>query len=185
MISYSESSIYILGRSTTRKRRIIAGDFNIKDSLLTHIAIGLYQQQDLKIYNITNIISNPEDSALRIETVCDFIDLEDIEYFGIWEIPLNKDEISEIKSALSKLIAKKIVFNDDFKFNNENHLYCSEFVYLLIKEIKSLNIDDSLIVKKKLNSFYSRALKRDYLEYIPVDFFKNIKGIKLIFQKSW
>lgn len=185
MISYSESSIYILGRSTTRKRRIIARDFNVNNPLLTHIAIGLYQQQELRIYNITNIISNPEDSALRIETVYDFINLEDIEYFGIWEIPLNKVEINKIKSALSKLITKKIVFNDDFKFNNGDHLYCSEFVYLMIKEIESLNLDNSMIVKKKLNSFYSRALKRDYLEYIPVDFFINIKGIKLIFQKSW
>ena len=47
-----------------------------------------------------------------------------------------------------------------------------------------LNIDNSMIVKKKLNPFYSRALKRGYLEYIPVDFFINIKGVKLIFQKS-
>lgn len=185
MVSYSESSIYILGRSTTSKRRIIARDFNIQNPLLTHIGIGLYQHQRLRIYNITNLISNPEDSALRIETIHDFVDLKDIEYFGIWELTLSEIEITKIKLTLSELITKTIIFNDDFKFNNRNHLYCSEFVYLIIKEIESLNIGNSMIVKKKLNSFYSRALKREYLEYIPVDFFINIRGIKLIFQKSW
>lgn len=185
MVSYSESSIYIFGRSTTRKRRIIARDFNIQNPLLTHIGIGLYQQQKLRIYNITNSISTSKDSALIIETFHDFINFKDIEYFGIWELTLSEIEISKIKLTLSELITKTIVFNDDFLFNNENHLYCSEFVYLMIKEIESLNIDNSMIVKKKLNSFYSRALKREYLEYIPVDFFINIKGIKLIFQKKW
>jgi len=97
MSNFSNSKIYIFGRSTKRKQRIIARDFNVNNPLLTHIAIGLYQQQELRIYNITNIISNPEDSALRIETIHEFIDLKDIEYFGIWEIPLNNVEINKIK----------------------------------------------------------------------------------------
>ncbi len=185
MYTFSDSKIYIFGRSTKRKQRIIARDFNDRNPLLTHVAIGVHQQQVMKIFNITNILPSDEASALQIESVYDFIDLEDIQYFGIWELALNEIEINKIKLALSEFTAKKIIFNDDFQLNNGNHLYCSEFVYLILKKVEPLNIDDSMIVRKKLNSFYSRALKRDYLEYIPVDFFIDIKGLKLALQMNW
>lgn len=48
MSNFSNSKIYIFGRSTKRKQRIIARDFNVNNPLLTHIAIGLYQQQELR-----------------------------------------------------------------------------------------------------------------------------------------
>lgn len=179
---FSNSSIYIVGRSTEHKLNIIARDFNLKNPSLTHIGIGLLQDSSFKIYNISNYLLNDKGSALIVENIRNFVDLDDIQYYSIWERKTTIEKIEILKEELKYYLKKKIIFDEEFKLDNDS-LYCSEFVYLLLKKIFP-NDFNSVPASKKLNLFYSRALKREYLEYIPVDFFQTKKDFKLIFSKK-
>ena len=76
----TENNIYIVGRSTKYKQNIIAKDFNIKDSLLTHIGLGLLEDGVLKIYNISNYLLNDFGSSLMVEDLESFINVNSLTY---------------------------------------------------------------------------------------------------------
>lgn len=178
----TENNIYIVGRSTKYKQNIIAKDFNIKDSLLTHIGLGLLEDGVLKIYNISNYLLNDFGSSLIVEDLESFINVNSLTYYSIWEKESIAKDIDRLKKTLNSYIDTIISFDGDFMLGNEN-LYCSEFVYLVLKQIDALNIKLTPRIKK-LTPFYSRALRRDYLEYIPVDFFQEYDDFKLLYSKN-
>lgn len=178
----TENNIYIVGRSTKYKQNIIAKDFNIKDSLLTHIGLGLLEDEVLKIYNVSNYLLNDFDSSLIVEDLESFINVSSLTYYSIWEKESTAKNIARLKKILNSYINTVITFDDDFILENKG-LYCSEFVYLVLKQIDALNIKLTPRIKK-LTPFYSRALRRDYLEYIPVDFFQEFDDFKLLYSKN-
>lgn len=178
----TENNIYIVGRSTKYKQNIIAKDFNIKDSLLTHIGLGLLEDEVLKIYNVSNYLLNDFGSSLIVEDLESFIDVNSLTYYSIWEKESTAKDIVRLKKTLNSYIDTIITFDDDFMLKNKG-LYCSEFVYLVLKQIDELNIELTPKIKK-LTPFYSRALRRDYLEYIPVDFFQEYDDFKLLYSKN-
>lgn len=178
----TENNIYIVGRSTKYKQNIIAKDFNIKDSLLTHIGLGLLEDEVLKIYNVSNYLLNDFDSSFIVEDLESFINVSSLTYYSIWEKESTAKNIARLKKILNSYINTVITFDDDFILENKG-LYCSEFVYLVLKQIDVLNVKLTPRTKK-LTPFYSRALRRDYLEYIPVDFFQEYDDFKLLYSKN-
>jgi hypothetical protein len=176
---FSEENVYIVGRSTKRKKDIIAKEFNIINKTLTHIGVGIFENNMLRIYSISNYNLVKDVSALVIESIDEFINVDDISYYSIWEKKCSKTDIANLKINVQRYQTKNIIFDYDFKMDN-GKLYCSEFVYLLLKETNISNLE-FFPTKKKLNRFYSKALKRNILEYIPTDFFLESKEFKLVY----
>src|SRR5699024_5897142 len=97
----TENNIYIVGRSTKYKQNIIAKDFNIKDSLLTHIGLGLLEDGVLKIYNISNYLLNDFGSSLIVEDLESFINVNSLTYYSIWEKESTTKDIDRLKKTLN------------------------------------------------------------------------------------
>lgn len=174
----SKYSIYIFTRSTELKAAYIAKDFNIVDSLSTHIGIGFRKNGEYEIYNVTND-KTINSSALLCENLDSFINVNGLKYYSIWEYKTNSEEIDIIYKILNEYIASTIVFDYDFFIESNNKLYCSEFVYDVLQKT---NVDKFYYkpIKVDLNQFYRRVLNRSNLEYIPVDFFRQMNLFKKI-----
>lgn len=66
-----------------------------------------------------------------------------------------------------------VTFDYNFTLKKDSQLYCSEFVYHVLNDVDDLRF--SFEPKNiKLNQFYASVLKREYFEYIPVDFFQTL-----------
>lgn len=179
---FKNDAIYIITRSTEFKEDFIAKDFNIIDTLSTHVGIGFAEEGKLKIYNVSNdqMLNN---SALICDDYKSFTSLKSIKYISIWEKKVTTERMSYFKSILLEYKKEKIYFDYDFLLNNDNYLYCSEFVAnVLTKFDTNYKIKP---IKKELNTFYSKALNRKFITYIPVDFFRKDSAFKLIYQKKY
>ena len=137
-------------------------------------------QDSIIIYNV-KLVKNL--NALKIESLNSFLDQSDLCYYRIWKINLTDREFKDLKSILQKLSASFIQFDYDFYLSSDlEKLYCSEFVWMIFNklsgscEFKPVKIDTRNIGLDKI-------LKREVLEYIPVDFFLSYKN--LVFISSW
>ena len=117
-----EDNIYLVCRGTTNKQNFIAENFNISNREITHIGIGLYEKDSLNIYNIS-IDKKINNSSLIIETLKDFISINDIFHIEIWEINANKENKIKLKSILNRYIEKEIGFDHNFDLNDNENLY--------------------------------------------------------------
>lgn len=175
-----DNEIFIVCRSTKNKQNIIAKDFNLKDSLTTHIGLGIKTTESMLIYNVSNVKKSNNGSALLIEDLDGFLNVDDIKAYSIWSIKIDdKTKIEKLKDLIKKHLKSKIVFDYEFSLNNEeNKLYCSEFVYNMLTLSGIIERTNPSV--KVLNQLYSKALKKNELEYIPVDFFQIIEGFQLV-----
>lgn len=168
----TDYEIYIVCRATKNKQNIIAKDFNLKDSLITHIGLGVKTNNGLIVYNVSNFKKSASASSLVIESLDEFLKIDDLIAYSVWSIKV-KDivKIDKLYNLIKKSQEIKVEFDYDFSLDNgKTKLYCSEFVYNMLTLSGIIaNVEP---VVKKLNPFYSKALKRNELEYIPVDFFQ-------------
>jgi hypothetical protein len=181
-INFKKNAIYLIGKGSKSKSKLIAENFNIKDKNITHVGIGFVKKNELIIYHV--IDGNKQKNALKINTLNEFIKTEDIYYLGIWEYKTNKNNMSILKKKCNLFKNRHITFDYFFTISNDNNLYCSEFCYNILKMVdkKEFNIKPT---KKILNEFYSNVLNRDSITYFPVDFFQKNKKFKLIFENNF
>ena len=176
--NFKKKSIYLVCRGTLSKKELIGEKFNMSNKNITHIGIGLFINNQMKIYNVSDnkIIDN---SALICETLDEFLKLNDIYYLGIWEYKTNKKMIKEIQDNIS--ILKNVKFDKQFQISKDNNLYCSEFVASILNSIGDFNYKPII---KELNGVEKDILGSDSFEYYPVDFFlqnKKFTQKKIIF----
>jgi len=176
---FEKKFAYLIFRSTENKINIIAKDFNISDTLMTHVGLGIYFENKIMIYNID---VSDIDSALKVDNLESFTSINQIKAFSIWKLPVNNTQYRKLKNYLLDLRNNFFEFDYSFTRNNKKY-YCSEFVYEML--LKSNIIKQTLYVSKELNSFYSKALKKDTLIYIPVDSFLYLENIELVFYKDF
>jgi predicted DNA binding protein len=177
-----EDCIYIFTRSTMSKRGFIAEDFNIHDNLSTHVGIGFVENKKYLIYNVDNVKKNENQSSLIKEDYNSFVRLDDIYYSSIWKYKITKSNKIKLIEILKSFERENITFDKEFKLTNSN-LYCSEFVFLVLSKLDlTMKYEPP---KKELNSFYSNLLKRNTLEYIPVDFFLELNCFELVEHKFY
>ena len=167
-----DNTIYVFTRSTELKVAYIAKDFNIKDTLSTHVGIGIKKNGKYEIYNVSNDQTYNK-SALICENLDSFIKVNGVKYFSVWKIDISKTEFKRFCKILKKYLNQTIVFDYDFSINDDNKLYCSEFVYDVLKQTNNVKFSFNPIIKE-LSQFYKLVLNRDYLEFIPVDFFTQM-----------
>lgn len=176
-----DNEIYIVCRATKNKQSIITKDFNLKDSLITHIGLGIKSGNDLKIYNVSNTKKSDKGSSLLVESLDAFLKVDDLIAYSVWSIKIG-DKINKLNVLLEDMSKRKVEFDYDFSLENgEEKLYCSEFVYKMM--ILSEIINNVKPTVKTLNTFYSNALKKNELHYIPVDFFQGMEGFQKVHEK--
>ena len=175
--TYSENKIYLVGRGTLSKKKLIGDGFNLKNNNLTHIGIGVFDNNEMMIYNVS-VNKSENGSSLIIENLDDFIDINDIFYLGIWYYECNKKQFQEFKSILNNYKMRKIHFDKKFEVKNDNELYCSEFV---IEVLNKTNIFNFKPYKKNLKKIIKEFLNIDKLTYYPVDLFLTNNKIKQLY----
>lgn len=174
----NENKPYLIFRGTDTKHGFLARDFNIKDSINSHVGILLHDKNWI-IYNVSDFEKSK--SALQAQTINEFKICDDgkVTSISIWDFNSENNNKSIILSEIKKLMKSKITFDKFFDFEN-NNLYCSEFVVDILK-----NADSNMIfkpVKRELKGIYKTYFRKDTLEYYPVDIFQNNNNIKKINQ---
>jgi hypothetical protein len=182
-IIFKKDAIYIFARSTEHKVNIIAEDFNLQDKQITHIGIGYFENDSIKIFNVSNFKTDEKGSALISESYASFVDLSDVTYSSIWKLKSDEKEIAKLKSILEEYSKDKIKFDDFFILDESNDYYCSEFIYRVLKKVNRNKFGFNPI-NKKLNAFYSNALHRKEFVYIPVDFFQSFTIFEKVYEKN-
>lgn len=177
---FVENDCYIIARGTTSKQEFISKKFNSINDSITHIGIGLFYNKAFKIFNV-NAVRNS--NALTIESFDSFINQEDLIYYGIWKLDLDTIQLSLLSNYLTDIAKKNINFDFDFIINqNDNNLYCSEFCWLATNVLGS---GYSFQLKKIQTAELGldKILKRDILEYVPLDYFLSFPALTYI--TSW
>ncbi len=86
----SVNKIFFVGRSTNFKAGIIAKEFNICDTTLTHVGIGIYSNDTLKVYNVSDTEKDKFGSNLLCQSIEDFTKTTDIANLKIFELTVSK-----------------------------------------------------------------------------------------------
>lgn len=181
-LKFRQNTIYVFCRGTKTKSGLIAGKFNVKDRLITHIGIGFVENDVLKIYNVIDCDSSK--TALITDNLKSFV-CDKAYYLSIWKCKNNLQEFLRLKEACYKQSRPKVYFDYSFNLNdNDNNLYCSEFCYRMLKTANSVKFN-FYPHKKKLESFYRAVLRREELLYYPVDFFQSNKNFTKIFETNF
>ena len=171
---FKKNAIYFVGRGTLSKKELIGDRFNQYNKQLTHLGLGIVINDTLMIYNVSSdkVINK---SALIVEKIPSFKNVNDIFYFGIWELRCNKKTINKIKKELITIQKKQIYFDRKFVLSDDNYLYCSEFVYNITKNIKGFNSNP---ISVELNKIEKQILNVEKFSYISVDYFLSNKNVK-------
>lgn len=183
-LNLDTQKIYLIFRGTNSKQGNTAKKFNLNDSLVSHVGISYHNGADWRVFHVLNI-KNDSYSDLNVESLDTFFNLKNNNtYYGsIWQVNnLNYIEIQQIKNQIENLLKLQIKFDESFSSTKETELYCSEFIFSLFN---SLNTDKFLFEmhKVKLETLHSYLLKKDSLEYYPVDIFLKNENIKKV--KEW
>ena len=175
--TFRKNTIYILGRGTLSKKEFIGEKFNIENKNLTHLGLGLFVNDTLKIYNVSSDKFQNK-SSLIVETIEEFKNVNDIFYFGIWYYECSNVVFEEFKKTLNTYESSVILFDKKFELKNDNNLYCSEFVFNVLNNLKPFQF---LPCKKELNKIEKEILEREELIYYPVDLFLSNNNIKQLY----
>ncbi|MCF6350256.1 MAG: hypothetical protein L3J23_04385 [Flavobacteriaceae bacterium] len=183
-VQLNEDQVYLVFRGTKSKEGFFAKDFNIRDTLSSHIGILINDKTKWEIYHIIDF-KDKNRSDFRKQSLKDFFDSkkEDINYVSFWEIDnIDSNEFQQIKKELNYYLAKFIKFDKLFTLEDSTKMYCSEFIFKVLHKVDSINFNFQTH-KKKLNGVYATYFRKDTLEYYPVDVFQNNKNIRKI--KEW
>ncbi|MBL0358103.1 MAG: hypothetical protein IPP72_15095 [Chitinophagaceae bacterium] len=179
-ISLNKNDLFIVCRGTYSKSILIAQNFNIKDSNITHCGIGFIKNDVFRIYNVSDI--NSKKSCLIIDSLNSFRKSSDVYYLSIWKCKVDAGTLKAIKRKCEDYYRKKIDFDYSFTLGNDNTLYCSEFCSRILNDANNRKFYFKPLELHLKNEFYETILKRKVLIYFPVDFFEENKEFKKIYE---
>lgn len=169
MDKLNDKNIYIFCRGTRSKPGIIANKYNTQDKNISHIGIGYVENKTVYIFNVNDITSRSQ-SALFVDSIHSFVAAPDAFYLAIWEHSGTEKELMNLKRICKEYRQRKIVFDYKFNITDDDTLYCSEFVYLILKKVLPRTPFAPFKVSLD-NKLYETLLKRKELTYYPADFF--------------
>lgn len=182
-LKFEQHTIYIVCRGTKAKSGLIAEKFNSTDKNITHVGIGYYDKNELKIYNVTDRDSSK--TALLIDNLDSFASASAGTYYlSIWKCNNTEGEYLKLKETCSGYSKHKLYFDFSFTLNaNDNILYCSEFCSRILKTTNSKKFDFTPKMLD-LEPYYQAILNRKQLQYYPVDFFEESIYFTKIFETN-
>lgn len=175
---FEENVIYLVVRGTDSKAGWIAKEYNQTNKDATHIAIGVWEENEFRVFHVSDELSGRGDNLFD-ENIFDFVSRDDLLYMSIWKINhINSHTVNGIKVSLKNSIQKTQNFDKEILIGN-NSFYCSEYV----NEILERN-EVSFFKKEKikLQGIPKSFLGRDTLEYYPVDGFMKNDRVQKIFE---
>lgn len=170
--------LILIGVDDKVSNRITSFNYKRK-SKYSHIGILITKKRKSIIYDvhpkkikITNKICS--------QTIDEFISFskKPINYIGIWKLNFNNVE----KICQNINLNEKVVYDYQFDNKTNSSLYCSEFVAKTLDKFTKHN-SNWIFLKKTLNKTERLILKKNVINYYPVDFFMNDKSI--IFISEW
>ncbi len=170
-LKLSKQKIYLLSRGTTTKSDLIAKQFNLNDTFVTHIGIGFFRKGKFNIYNVTT--GADINSALKINTIEEFITSEDVYSLSIWKIKLNKNEREKIKDYCGRYAKIKIIFDYKFNISKDSILYCSEFCVNALQFTNPNKFNFIPTIKTIEGTLLELLLNKKTFSYYPIDFFRG------------
>lgn len=174
----SDKSIYLVARGTTSKQFLIGEKFNTNIKSITHIGIGYQENDSLKIFNVS-LNKKVNNSSLIIESWNEFTNLSDVFYVGIWELKCGIEKVEQIKLLLNDYLKTPIEFDNRFNIEDNNRLYCSEFVAKILNHIAVFDFKPE---GKEVTNLLKNITDNEIFLYYPVDFFLQDSEIKQIYQ---
>lgn len=173
---FKNDNIYIIGSGSVAKQYLIANDFNLKHKYLTHILIGYVSNGKLILFEI-----NPDKGINSYIHQTDWVDFSSQfnNYIGIWEYKTNSLTIKKLEKIIKNKIIQKTTYNFNFDLNLNNQEYCSQFVANCLNELIDFKFKSTV---KKLNNKYKSLLKKNEIEYFPVDFFLSDPRFSQIYE---
>ena len=182
-LSLRENTIYIFCRGTSTKAGMIAHQFNIADTNITHVGIGYYHNGSCNIYHVADNAA-PGKTALTIDTLESFIIPGEAYFFSVWEADNTATQFNAFKKSLKGMEKRKVIFDAFFNISKDDTLYCSEFCALVFEGLKQQKYSfrpRQLVLNNRL---YETYLQRKVLVYYPVDFFESNKHFQRIYAAS-
>lgn len=164
--------VYFVARASLLKSPLIATRFNILDSLISHVGLGIVDEKDLKIYHVEDRPGN----ALVVNSLKEFIS-DDSFYYCIYALPLSQKEEITLKQILRQ--HKAVKFDKQILLKNES-LYCSEFCERVLEKTNFGRFHTKPVRRVVSDPFVRSFLHRSQITYIPVDFFLFYPGIKKV-----
>lgn len=176
-----KKSTYLIFRGTNTIQGQFAKNFNLSDASSSHVGLLTYDE-DWKVYNVSDFESKVSD--LKAETFDEFHFIKSgrVTYISIWEIAITQAENEDIQILLRNKLKQPIKFDRGFNLNDQNNLYCSEFVVGILEAV-NLSKFKIPLNKKPLKGIYKNYFQKDTLVYYPVDVFQ--KSSLFAFKKEW
>ncbi|MDC7996680.1 hypothetical protein [Gilvibacter sediminis] len=177
---FQKENIYLLLRGSQTKMGGYAREYNRYGGLASHIALGVYTDS-LRIYHVNTRKSNP----MITESLTSFVTTEEksYNYLSVWKLKgMTPNKLDSIQNAVNQLLNHEIKFDYKFNSNDENTLYCSEYIYKVLQPVSPALFKDAFYTKEvpRGHRFY---LKTDTLHYLPADFILgNKQELDLLFE---
>ncbi|SRR5690554_108362 len=171
----SSDYIYILSRNSQSKEGNLVLKYNLFSENISHIGIAFDNNPDSFVYHVSYDKKNHLGSSLLKEKFTDFWSSPQSEDNRIWALPISKKELKNAKKYIYNLEKETIKF--DFDPKTDLGLYCSEFVYNVLKNSNSRRFQTNSVCKE-LKGYQKIIAGENYLCYYPADFFLVYKDIK-------
>ena len=180
LIANNPKDVFIICRGTQGKRNCISKVFNYTDSNISHVGLGIYIGNQLRVYSVEDI--NHGVSALKCYSLEQFLYPADLFYCSIWFASSSRIEWRRIKRYCKQYFKRKIGFDYQFTLGNGDFLYCSEFCAEILNKafVGKLEFKPCHIL---LNGLYEALLGRKNLTYYPVDFFQQSGFFRCIYER--
>ncbi|MBN2868963.1 MAG: hypothetical protein JXK08_09845 [Flavobacteriaceae bacterium] len=178
---------YLVFRGTKSKEGFFARDFNINDSLSSHVGFLSYVNDNWVVFHVSNFKNKISD--LKKDCLDQFFEPknEEVFYGSLWEITVSDNFKNRVVKEIENFESKKVIFDKSFSLNDSTKLYCSEFIVKLLEKSDSINFKFNTH-NRQLKGIYKTYFRKDSLKYYPVDVFQDNKRINLIrefyFKKS-
>lgn len=179
----NKTAAYLVYRATNTKEGNYARQYNITDSLSTHVGIAVHLDDSWQVFHVVN---SSQFSALRQQSLEVFYNLEKekITSTSLWQITcMDTQDLYKLGKVLRSYRENDIQFDFQFDLSDSKKLYCSEFVINVITTLDSTKFQFEPVITK-LNPFHAAFLKRDSLSYYPVDIFQTHQCFEKVLRYS-
>lgn len=167
-VSLEQNSVYLFLRGSETKMGGYARQYNKFGGLASHVSLGVFTDS-LVLYHINTGNSNP----FIIEDLKSFAHSpeESYNYFSIWKLKgMTPSKLDSIQAKIEYYKNANVKFDYRFNLEDQQALYCTEFVYQVVSPAIP-ELFDQMLHEKVVPKTHRFFLKTDTLTYIPADFF--------------
>ena len=111
--------------------------FSLREAKYSHCGwISRERDGKLFIYHAIGGTDNP-DNRLRKDKLALFLHPYDVKGFGIFRYEMGEEQIAAADQSARKLFADEVRFDLKFDIEDEEELYCAEFIYKIVTDATS------------------------------------------------